>query len=245
LDLKLKPQIKELLTNYGEIAEIWFDTPELTTIAQSRDLEQYVKSFQPQCLVNSRVGNDLGDVLEMEDNEIPTNKETRPWETPGTMAESFGYSLLDTKEYWKSSDELIRKLVKISAEGGNFLLNVGPDGNGILPDLAIDRLRDIAIWMKVNGESIHGTKPYSLNRKEYRGYFTENGKLLYVHIFENTNNNVLPLNIDPSTIEKVELLEENGPRKLTYSATYGQGIIINLPKKLPFQSVSVIKISRK
>jgi len=134
--------------------------------------------------------------------------------------------------------------VEISAKGGNYLLNVGPDGNGVLPDLATDRLNEIAIWMKVNEEAIHGTKPYSLNRKEYRGCFTEKGKVLYVHLFENTKNNVLPLNIDPSTIEKVEILEENGPQKLFYSATFGQGIIINLPKKLPFKSVSVIKISR-
>ncbi|NDP21064.1 MAG: alpha-L-fucosidase [Paludibacter sp.] len=245
IDLKVKPQIKELLTNYGEIALIWFDTPELTTLAQSKDLEEYVKSIQPHCLVNSRIGNDLGDILEMEDNEIPADKETRPWETPGTMAESFGYSILDTKEYWKSSEELIRKLVEITAKGGNYLLNVGPDGNGVLPDLAINRLNDFAKWMKVNKEAIQGTKPYSLNRKEYRGYFTEKGNVLYVHLFDSPENHVLSLNIDPSTIVKVELLEENGPKKLSYSATYGQGIIINLPKELPFKSVSVIKISRK
>lgn len=241
LDDKVRPQIEELLTNYGEIAMMWFDTPELTTLKQSIDLELLVKGVQANCIINTRVGNKVGDIEEMSDNYIPDSNQTKPWESPATMAESFGYSVLDTEEYWKSSDEMIEKLVEIRSKGGNYLLNIGPDGKGAIPSLAIDRLEDMAEWMEVNSEAIHNAVPVR-KMKVHNGYFTKSGNNIYVHITEQTYNQKLLLHIDPESVKEVMLLTKTGELKLEFSPTLGQGIIINLPRKLPFSSVSVIKL---
>ena len=244
LDEKVKPQLAELLDNYGDIAMIWFDTPELTTPEQSRDLEKLIKNKQARCIINTRVGNKVGDVREMSDNYIPESTQTKPWECPATMAESYGFSILDTKEYWKSSDELIEKLVEIRAKGGNYLLNIGPDGMGEVPSLAVERLNDIADWIKVNAESIYNTSPVK-KMKIHNGRFTQSEKNIYVHLFEPPHEETLPLYIDPNSVDDVLLLTESGEKKLKFKSTLGQGIIITLPEKLPFSSVSIVKIKTK
>jgi alpha-L-fucosidase len=241
LDEKVKPQLEELLTNYGDISMIWFDTPELTTLEQSLDLERFIKTKQANCIINTRVGNKVGDVDEMSDNYIPESTRTKPWESPATMAESWGYSILDTKEYWKSSDELIEKLVEIRAKGGNYLLNIGPDEKGAVPALAVERLNDIADWMDVNSQAIYSTLPMA-KTKIHHGRITQSGNNVYVHLFEHPNSETMVIHIDSERVKNVSLLTKDGETKLNFKVTLGNGIMISLPKKLPFKSVSVIKI---
>jgi alpha-L-fucosidase len=241
LDEKVKPQLQELLTNYGEIAMIWFDTPELTTLKQSISLELFVKQIQPNCIINTRVGNNVGDVIEMDDNRIAENENTKPWESPATMAESWGYSILDTKEYWKSSNELIEKLVEIRSKGGNYLLNVGPDAKGVIPDLAKERMNDISKWMAVNGAAIINTKPVA--NKVYNTYLTQNKTHIFLFIKKNTNAHLL-MYIDPKTIKKISLLTSKGELPVYYKSSAGKGIVINTPSVLPFSSLSVLKIEK-
>lgn len=241
LSEKVKPQLKELLNNYGEISMIWFDTPELTTLKQSISLELFVKQIQPNCLINTRVGNNVGDVIEMEDNRIPEKENTKPWECPATMAESWGYSVLDSKEYWKSSNELIEKLVEIRSKGGNYLLNIGPDSKGDIPALAKARLNDLAKWMAVNAEAIHQTSNSS--HKVYNSYITENKSKIFVFI-KKTGQDHLLMYLNPRSIGKIQLLTPNGEVPVTYQASAGTGIVINLPKFLPFNSLSVLKIEK-
>ncbi len=241
LDEKVKPQLKELLTNYGDIAMIWFDTPELTTAKQSISLELLVKQIQPDCIINTRAGNNVGDIIEMEDNKIPEKENTKPWECPATMAESWGYSILDTKEYWKSSNELIEKLVEIRSKGGNYLLNVGPDAQGVIPDLAKYRLDDISKWMSVNAEAIYNTKPIA--NKIYNCYLTQNKSHIFIFIKKSVEKNVL-LYIDPKSIKKITLLTPNGEQPVRFKPSYGKGIVIEIPERLPFASLSVLKIEK-
>ena len=241
LNDKVKPQITELLTNYGEVGLFWFDTPELTTREQSIELELLIKSLQPNCIINTRVGNKVGDIDEMSDNQIAETAQTKPWESPATMAESWGYSILDTKEYWKSSDEMIEKLVEIRSKGGNYLLNIGPDAKGSVPTFAVDRLNDIARWMEVNSEAIYKTSPVK-KLKLHNGRFTQSGDNLYVHVSEHPYNETILLYIDPNSVKGIKLLTKSGEIMLDYKATQGKGIMISLPKVLPFPSVSVIKI---
>jgi len=241
LDEKVKPQLQELLTNYGEIAMIWFDTPELTTLKQSISLELFVKQIQPNCIINTRVGNNVGDVIEMDDNRIAENENTKPWESPATMAESWGYSILDTKEYWKSSNELIEKLVEIRSKGGNYLLNIGPDAKGVIPDLAKERMNDISKWMAVNGAAIINTKPVA--NKVYNTYLTQNKTHIFLFIKKNTNAHLL-MYIDPNTIKKITLLTSKGELPVYYKSSAGKGIVINTPSVLPFSSLSVLKIEK-
>jgi alpha-L-fucosidase len=241
LDEKVMPQLKELLTNYGDIAMIWFDTPELTTIKQSISLEMFVKQWQPNCIINTRVGNNVGDVIEMEDNRIPEKENTKPWECPATMAESWGYSVLDTKEYWKSSDELIEKLVEIRSKGGNYLLNVGPDAKGVLPELATVRLQAITQWMAVNAEAIYKVKPVA--NKIYNCYLTQNQNHIFIFIKNSAEKNLL-MYIDSKSVKKINLLTSKGEQPVAFKPSQGKGIVIDVPLHLPFSSLSVLKLEK-
>ena len=153
---KVKPQVRELLTQYGPIGVMWFDTPELITKAQSEELLKMIRSIQPDCIVNVRIGNGLGDFGTPE-QEIPSAISAKPWETCMTMNGKWGWNKFDKN--WKSTETLLRNLVDIVSKGGNYLLNVGPTGEGTFPPESVERLAAIGKWMKVNGEAIHGCGP--------------------------------------------------------------------------------------
>ncbi|MEP7258625.1 MAG: alpha-L-fucosidase, partial [Flavitalea sp.] len=130
-------------------------------LTQSFEFYKLAYDIQPNCLINSRVGNDLGDMLTAEDNEIPgeVDSKYKTWETPGTLNNTWGYKSYDHD--WKSIDEMLFWIVEIASKGGNYLLNVGPDGNGIIPKESVNILQQIGAWMKINGEAIYGTSRWT------------------------------------------------------------------------------------
>ena len=138
---KIKPQVKEILTKYGELALIWFDTPGVITKEQSLELYEMVKQYQPNCLVNSRIGNDLGDYTSCGDNEIPNDHKTTLYESPCTLNDTWGYKSFDNN--WKSAEDILRIKKHLNDHGINYLLNVGPDGLGRIPAPAIEIFKKI------------------------------------------------------------------------------------------------------
>lgn len=139
---KTLPQVKELLTNYGDLCLIWFDTPHVITPAQSQELYDLVKSLQPNCLINTRIGNGLGDYRSMGDNEIPDEDMSGILaEAPSTLNDTWGFKYFD--DNWKSADEVLRLKNHLNSRGINYLLNVGPDGLGRLPAPAADILKEV------------------------------------------------------------------------------------------------------
>lgn len=156
VERKVKPQIRELLTQYGPVAMIWFDTPETITSKQSADLAELIHKLQPDCLYNTRIGNRLGDI-EIAEQFIPAfKKNSKPWEACLTLNRHWGYDKFDHE--WKTPDQVLRRLIDIASKGGNLLLNVGPTGEGVFPDASMACLENVGDWLSVNGEAIYGTE---------------------------------------------------------------------------------------
>ena len=147
LDKKSKPQIRELLTKYGDLLCIWCDDPCDITKEQSMDIYNLIKSIQPDCLVPTRVGNGIGDINSLGDNEIIDNDcSDGLWEAPVTMNDTWAYKAFDNN--WKSVDELMKIKEHLNSRGINLLLNVGPDYLGRIPAPSQEILREIGRRLK-------------------------------------------------------------------------------------------------
>lgn len=152
---KIKPQVKEILTGYGDLCLIWFDVPHTITKEQSLELNHLVKEYQPRCLINSRIGNGAYDYVSLGDNEYPTefrvSENSDPnsidgikyspyglYETAGTLNSSWGYKYYD--QNWITSEKIIERRERLNSMGINYLLNVGPDGLGRIPSFSVQAL---------------------------------------------------------------------------------------------------------
>ena len=172
LEHKVKPQVRELLTNYGQISIIWFDTPMAMTRDQSKELADLVKSIQPDCLISGRIGNQLGDYMTTGDNFLPCIPYEGDWEDPATVNDTWGYNKDDNN--WKTPDDIINTLVKIVSRGGNYLLNVGPMSNGRVPAECVFVLDQVGQYVNANAEAIFSTRalpfyPYELDGIQMTG----------------------------------------------------------------------------
>ncbi len=144
---KIKPQVKEILTQYGDLCLIWFDTPCTISEAQSRELADMVHTLQPNCLVNSRIGNNLGDYRSWGDNQIPDEYMSDGlYETPATLNDTWGYKSFDAN--WKDANRVLELKDHLNARGINYLLNVGPDYLGRIPAPAVDILKEAGRRLK-------------------------------------------------------------------------------------------------
>jgi alpha-L-fucosidase len=153
---KAEPQVRELLTGYGPVALVWFDTPRLMTPERAERFTDLVRSIQPKCLIDGRLGA-AGDYVSTGDNSIPSKVGAEAWETPATINHTWGYKKDDHD--WKSPGDVTFKLVDIVSKGGNYLLNVGPMADGVIPQPSQDVLRTVGRWLKVNGEAVYGAGP--------------------------------------------------------------------------------------
>ena len=150
---KAEPQVKELLTAYGPVALVWFDTPRMMTPERGQRFADIVRTLQPNTLIDGRLGTE-GDYRSTGDNVIPPEASTEAWETPATINDTWGFRKDDTN--WKSPGQITFKLVDIVSKGGNYLLNVGPTAEGVIPQPSQDILRTVGRWLKVNGEAVYG-----------------------------------------------------------------------------------------
>jgi alpha-L-fucosidase len=150
---KAEPQMRELLTNYGPLCLVWFDTPRLMTQERGQRFVDIVRKLQPDTLIDGRLGA-AGDYSSTSDNVIPKDFSDAAWETPATINHTWGYRTDDND--WKRPGEIIFKLVDITSKGGNYLLNIGPMANGVIPERSVENLRTVGEWLKQNGEAVYG-----------------------------------------------------------------------------------------
>ena len=208
----MKRQLKELITNYHP-GILWFDGEWESpwTAERGEDLYAYVRSLQPDIIVNNRVGKaragmegmskgkSVGDYGTPEQN-VPANGFGPGvyWESCMTMNNHWGYNKNDND--WKSPKYVIQTLlVDCASKGGNLLLNVGPTSEGLIPEPCVERLKAIGDWMKVNCESIYGTTASTIGKPAW-GRSTTKGKRIYLHVFDWPKDGIL--NVDITNLNK-------------------------------------------
>ena len=237
------PQVKELLTNYGDVAVLWWDTPTNMTDDAATKLQSLL-SLQPAIITNDRLKrpNFPGDHKTPE-QRIPNlaDLDGTDWETCMTMNGTWGYKSYDHN--YKSIETIIHNLVDIASKGGNFLLNVGPTSEGEFPAESIDLLEKTGKWMKINGEAIYGTKasPWGLfdwGRCTQKA--TKNGTSLYFTVFTWPADGKIVIPEFTNSIISAKLLATGASVK-TSVAKDGK-LTISLPATAPDPVGTVIRV---
>jgi alpha-L-fucosidase len=240
------PQVRELLTQYGDVAVLWWDTPTGMNTERAEKLLPLLK-LQPQIISNNRLDkNKLTGDFETPEQKIPaTGLPGKDWETCMTINGTWGYRSYDDK--WKSAETLIRNLVDIASKGGNYLLNVGPTSEGIIPEPSVERLRAMGAWMKRNGEAIYGTTASPFENLAW-GRCTKkvsaDGVTLYLHVFDWPADGKLLVPGLKNDVKSAMLLA--GETKLATTKS-PEGIVVAVPKDAPdkISSTVVLRVSGK
>ena len=229
------PQVRELLSNYGEISILWWDTPIDMTTERAAKFDG-LTALQPGIIFNNRLLYEQdgsygyrGDMRTPEQHIPPTGLDY-DWEACQTMNNTWGYKSYDND--WKSSRQLIRNLVDAASKGGNYLLNVGPQPNGEIPNQSIERLRDIGRWMEVNSSSIYGTtaSPFvrlpwgRATKKEY-----SNATDLFLHVFDWPEDGILKVDGLRSHVDGAYFLADF--QKSIHVHRSNSGIVLQLPEE--------------
>lgn len=228
------PQVKEILNNYGDIAILWWDTPTNMTPEMTKMFDDVARQY-PNLITNNRLGAGTQGDLETPEQYIPASGfPGRNWEVCMTMNGHWGYNAYD--ENWKSASELIRKLVDIVSKGGNYLLNVGPTSEGIIPQVCQYELKQMGRWLDVNGEAIYNTTASPFQYLPY-GRATQKGNTLYLHIFNWSKDISIPY---PAKVKKAYLLaDKKTPIKSYQKNGYTH---FSLPSYAPDTTAAVLAI---
>ena len=252
----MKAQLAELVHQYDPKI-LWFDGewPDWWTEEDGKDLYNYVRSMKHDILINNRVGKGrmgmeglnrgpgyAGDFGTPEQQIPATGIPGIDWESCMTMNDTWGFKKNDNN--WKSSEELIRNLIDVASKGGNYLLNVGPTAEGIIPEESVTRLKDIGDWLDVNQEAIYMTTASPFSQPEWGRYTKREPGTLYAHVFDWPVNRRLEIPAVPAEVTGASLLTADGSVALRFTQNVS-GINVTLPTAAPDEIASVVKIEFK
>lgn len=245
LDEKVKPQLTELLTHYGKVGMIWFDTPLSITKEQAQSLKDLVRSLQPACIISGRLGGGVKtDYRSTGDNAIPATVLPFDWEVPATLNNTWGYKKDDNN--WKSPETITRFLFDIVSKGGNYLLNIGPTSEGVIPEASVKILKQVGDWMKVNSEAIYGTQSSPYTAEFPWGNITRKPGKLYLGIYNWPQSDFYLEGLE-NKVKKIYLLADPAKKPIPFKAIYDKKndhhiLKISLPKNAPDKVVSVVVV---
>ena len=234
-------QVEEIMTNYGPISEIWFDMGSLTA-EQSRGLYELVNRLQPECMISGRLGNNYVDFSVMADNEYPDYKIGVPWQTAASMFdETWGYrSWQERGNAQDKVNEKIASLIKVISRGGNYLLNIGPRGDGSVVEFEKEVLLKMGAWTNANAEAIYATKANPFPHAFSWGDITTRDNSLY--LFVRKDNQAIDLNGFNGKITDVSVLASG--EKCRYQQNLkSNSVQISLPENPENIPVTVLKVS--
>ena len=236
IDKVAVPQVKEILSNYGQVDILWWDTPCDMTKERAEKFIPIISKY-PNLITNNRLGGGYDGDTETPEQFVPaTGFPGRNWETCMTMNDTWGFKSKDNN--WKSPTVIIQTLIDIVSKGGNYLLNVGPTSEGLVPQPSIERLAEVGKWMKINGDAIYGTTASPFSYLPW-GRSTQKGNKLYLHVFEWPKNGKISIPL-LNKIEKAWLISNpNQSLRVEKSKTKNT---ITLPGKAPDKIASVVVV---
>ena len=244
-------QLRELITTYDP-AVLWFDGEwqEWWTEDDGKELYQFVRSLKPNIIINNRVGRGRQGMQGMSktdqvyagdfgtpEQQIPANGLPGvDWESCMTMNTTWGFKFYDDK--WKSSQVLIRNLIDIASKGGNYLLNVGPTAEGVIPAESVTRLSDMGRWMKTNGSAIYGTTASPFAQQLAFGRATSKPGRVYLHVFDWPADGKLTVPAFGRDVKEAYVLAT--PSQKLKITKVSDGISLTVPAQAPDAIATVI-----
>lgn len=237
---KCLPQIKEITTQYGDIALVWLDTPGNMKKKYVQELVEVARKNQPNALVSGRAGHNLGDYLSFGDMNIPVRNVEGLWETVDVTNDSWGYAWYD--ENWKSPKRILKSVISTVARGGTYMLNVGPKPDGTIPAEAQDALRGAGDWIKRYPTVIYNAGASPWGRELPWGDVTVADGKLNLSIYDWPLDGEIFLPGLKSEIESASLWV-NGEKVALKTSKNDNWVCIKLPVSRPEKLISVIEVS--
>jgi alpha-L-fucosidase len=228
--------IREILTNYGKVDVLWYDvsSPLDANGWESERMNQMVFQLQPEIIVNNR--NKLEGDFSTPEQKIVAETNGRAWESCMTLNDSWGYQRAD--DDWKSSRTVIRNLIQCVRDGGNYLLNIGPKGDGSIPEESTRILTEVGEWMNTNGHTIYESDLCQVRRSTYAS-FTRKGNTLYMHVHFWPGDYVALSGLR-TRVKSAHLLK--GGAEVKFTQDDFQTKLIGLPGKAPDSPVTTIAL---